>query len=121
MTNGERVKWWFPALCAIPWLVVVGPYIEACVVRLVLSRWPRPMLDDPKHLTTAPLHLVFQLIFLLSFLVIPLPMFLALWNCRKTCSDRRYSVGIGVLAVGLLAIWLVNHYDPGRVWDWFLD
>src|SRR5689334_18652573 len=27
MTNGERVKWWFPALCAIPWLVVVGPYI----------------------------------------------------------------------------------------------
>jgi hypothetical protein len=63
-TDTERVGRWFSALCAIPWLVTVSAYAEACVARLVLSRWPRPMSDDPKQLATAPLHLVFQLLFL---------------------------------------------------------
>jgi hypothetical protein len=47
MTGRARIEWWFSALCAIPWLLLVGVYAEACVARLVLSRWPRPMFDDP--------------------------------------------------------------------------
>jgi hypothetical protein len=104
-------------MCAVPWLVVVGSYMEACVVRLVLSRWPRPMFDDPKQLATAPLHLVFQLLLLSLGAVIPFPIVFALWSWDKILKDWRYSVRIGAFAVGLLAIWFVAHYDPGRVWD----
>src|SRR5262245_731564 len=120
MTQRARVEWWFSAACAIPWLAALGPYLEACAFRLSLSRWPRPMLDDPGHVLASPLLLVLDALFLLSFLAIPLPMFLALWNYRKILADWRYSIRIAVMAVGLIAICCLNHYDPGRVWDWFL-
>jgi hypothetical protein len=42
----QRVERWLSALSAIPWLLITAVYTEACVVRLVLSRWPRPMFDD---------------------------------------------------------------------------
>ena len=119
MTQRARVEWWFSAACAIPWLVAVSPYLEACVFRLTLSRWPHPM-DDPGQSPSLVLS-VFYALFLLSFLAIPLPMFLALWNYPKILHDRRYSIRVAVMAVGLIAIWCLNHYDPGRVWDWFLD
>jgi len=122
MAEKAQVDRWFSALCAVPWLVVASPYLAASAFWLALSRWPRPMLDDPKQFATVPFHLafvVFQFLFLSSFLAIPLPMGLALWNHRKILSDWRSSLRFGVFAFGLLAIWLVAHYD--RVWDWFLD
>lgn len=79
------------------------------------------MLDDPKRFILPPLHLASQLLFLSSFLAIPLTIFLALWNYRKTLNDLRYSIRVALCAVGILAIWSLNHYDPGPVWDWFLD
>ncbi len=121
MADRERVERWFSALCAIPWLMVVAPYMEACVARLVLSRWPRPMSDDPKQLATAPLHLVFQVLLISLVVAIPLLIAFAVWNWRKILRDWRYAAHIGVFAVGLLAIWLLVGYDPGHVWDWFFD
>ena len=121
--QGEN-KWferWFSALCAIPWLVIIGVYMEACFARLVLSRWPRPMFDDPKQLATAPLHLVFQVLLLSLCVAIALLFVFSVWNWRKIVSDWRYSVRIGVFTAGLLATCLLAHYDPGHVWDWFLD
>ena len=119
MSDREPVKWWFSALCMTPWLVVAGPYMEACVVRLVLSRWPRPMFDDPKNLATAPFHSVLVLLLLLSVGGIPVMMFLALWNWNKPLSDRRYAWRVGVFAAGLIALWIFAGHDA--VWDWFLD
>jgi hypothetical protein len=121
MADRERVEWWFSALCAMPWLVAAGPYIEACVVRLALSRWPRPSFDDPGQLATAPLHSVISVLQLSSVLAVPLLIVSVALMWRKILSNWRYAVWIGVSAVGLLALLLLVHYDPGRVWDWFLD
>jgi len=79
------------------------------------------MLDDPGQVPASPLLFVLDLLILLAFVAIPLPMFLALWNCRKILSDWRYSLPIAVFAVGWKAIWLLKKYDPGRIWDCFLD
>ena len=117
----KRVAWWFSALCAIPWLLIVAGYMEACVVRLVLSRWPRPCLDDPKQLSTAPFHLVVQIIFLSLGCAIPLLVAFAAWNWRKVLGDWRYSIRSGAFVVGLFAIWVLVHYDPGQIWNWLLD
>lgn len=105
----------------MPWVGLFGVYAEACLARLFLSRWPRPMLDDPKQLTTAPLHLIFQLALLSLLIVIPIVVVSAVRNRRKFLTDRRYTAKLSLFAVGLLAIWIVFHYDPGRVWYWFLD
>jgi hypothetical protein len=123
MTEKARVEWWFSAACAIPWLALASPYLGACVFRLTQSRWPRPMLDEPGQVWMSPFYPVFQLLFLLSFLAIPLPMFLALWNHHKVLHDRRYSSRVAVFAVGLAAVFVVFviHYDPGSVYDWFFD
>jgi hypothetical protein len=120
-TDTDTVDRWFSALCAIPWLVTISAYAEACVVRLVLSRWPRPMSDDPKQLSTAPLHLVFQLLFLSLIVAIPLMIAWVMRSWRKVIRDWRYRVGFGLFVAGVLAFWTLTHYDPGHVWDWFFD
>jgi hypothetical protein len=119
--NRAWVGRWFSALCAIPWLVTLSAYAEACAARLVLSRWPRPMSDDPKQLATAPLHLVFQVLFLSLIFAIPLMITWVMRNWRKVIRDWRYSVRLGLFVVGVLAFWTLTHYDPGHVWDWFFD
>jgi hypothetical protein len=122
MTARARISWWFSALCAIPWLLIVGVYTEAFVARLVLSRWPRPMFDDPKQFAPAPLDWAINVLELSFVVSIPLLIGLAVWNWRKVRSDWRYSALIGVFAAGLLAIFILSTaYDPGRVWKWFWD
>jgi hypothetical protein len=106
----------------MPRLVIVGGYLEACVARLILSRWPRPMLDDVKQLATAPLHSVNQMLLVSLFGTIPLPIVWAAWNWRKIIfGDWRYPAGMRMFAVGLVFVWAFMKYDPGRVWYWFLD
>ncbi|HEX7960846.1 MAG TPA: hypothetical protein VF493_13065 [Terriglobales bacterium] len=119
--ENKRVVRWLTALCAIPWLLIIVGYIEACVVRLVLSKWPRPCTDDPKQLSTAPVHLSFQILFLFLYGAIPLLIAFALWNWREVLSDSRYSRRLGAFVVGLFAIWVLVQYDPGHIWDWLLD
>jgi len=118
MANRERVEWWFSALCAMPWLALAGPYIEACVVRLVLLRWPRPMVDN---LRLNLLDLLVWMFLISSVIAIPLLILLVTSKWREIRGNWRYAVHISVAAVGLLALVLLFHYDPGRVWDWFLD
>jgi len=85
--GNKLIERWFSALCAIPWLVIIGAYMEACAARLVSSRWPRPMFDDPKQLVTAPLHLVFQVLLLSLGVAIPVLIVFALWNWPKILID----------------------------------
>lgn len=117
----KRMSWWFSALCAIPWVLIFATYIEARVARLVLSRWPRPSLDDPAQLGTAPFHLVVEVMFFSLSCAIPLLVALTAWNWRKVLRDWRYSVWIGGFVVGLLALWVLVQYDPWHIWDWLLD
>jgi hypothetical protein len=79
------------------------------------------MFDDPKQLATAPLHAVIQLLMVSLAVTTPLLIVWAVWNWRKVSRDYRYGARIGVFAVGLLAIWIITRYDPGRVWYWFFD
>jgi hypothetical protein len=122
MTIRARIEWWFSALCAIPWLLIVGVYTEACAARLVLSRWPRPMLDEPKGFASTPLDWMVSVLEVSVLIAVPLMIAFAAWNWRKVLTDRRYSVGVCVFVAGVLAIVILSAvYDPGRVWHWFWD
>lgn len=79
------------------------------------------MFDDPMPSATAPLDLVIWVLLVSLIVAVPLLIVFTLSNWSKLRSDRRYFVGIGVFAVGLLAVWTLAYYDPGRVWAWFLD
>jgi hypothetical protein len=121
MKDGKQPSAWFSIVSVLPWIVIASVYLEAGAARLVLSRWPRPMLDDPKQLPTAPLHAVLQILVVSLTLAVPLMIGSAAWNWRRVFSDSRYSVRILVFGGGLLALWLLATHDPGRVWHWFLD
>ena len=101
--------------------MIFGAYMEVCVVRLTLSRWPRPNLDDPKQLAVEPLHLLVMLLFLSLAVAIPSLIVLAICNWRKFLSDWRYSAHVGTFAAGILILWALINYDPGNVWFWFFD
>ena len=118
MANRERVEWWFSALCTMPWLALAGPYVEACVVRVVLSRRPRPMVDD---LQLNLLDLLVWMFLISSVIAIPLLILSVTSKRREIRGNWRYAVWIGVSAFGLLALVSLALYDPGRVWAWFLD
>lgn len=45
------------------------------------------MLDDPKHLATAPLHLAFQVLLLSLVIVVPAMVVLTAWHWRRLVSD----------------------------------
>ena len=72
MTDRKWVRRLFSALRVFPWLVIFAVYIEVCLARLTLSRWPTPITDDPKHIAVAPLHLLVVLLFLSLGVAIPL-------------------------------------------------
>jgi hypothetical protein len=105
----------------IPWLVISGAYAEIGLARLLLKRWPVPITDDPKLVAIEPLHLLVMLLFVSLAGVAPLIVILSVWNWRTFRSDWRYSANIGVLAAGVLTLWLLVSHDPGNVWYWFLD
>jgi hypothetical protein len=117
MTDRKWANRWFSALCTIPWLVISAAYIEVCLARLFLARWPSPMTDDPKQIAIAPLHLLVVLLFLSLAAAIPMIIVLAVWNWRKLLSDWRYSAQIGVFAIGVASLCILITYDPGHVFD----
>lgn len=83
------------------------------------------MADDPKQLATAPLHLIFQLLFIACLPVLPVLFIgLIIWagfRWRTVIHDPQYSLRIGIFGLGMVALWIFVNHDPGRVWDWFLD
>ena len=101
--------------------MIVGAYVEVCAVRLTLSRWPRPNLDDPKQVAIEPFHLLVMLLFLSLAVAIPSLIVLAICNWRKFLSDWRYSAHVGTFAAGIMILWALINYDPGNVWFWFFD
>lgn len=100
--------------------MIFGAYMEVCLVRLTLSRWPTN-LDDPKQVAVEPLHLLVMLLFISLPVVIPSLIALAICNWRKFLRDWRYSAHVGTFAAGILILWALINYDPGNVWFWFFD
>lgn len=121
MASKQWTKWLFTALCAIPWLIILGAYFEICVARLALSRWPHTLADDPKIVAIEPVHLLVMLLFVSLVIAIPVVVVLAAWNWRRLLSEWRYSAHIVAFAIGLLALWILIDYDPGNVWYWYFD
>jgi hypothetical protein len=102
--------------------LIAAVYTEAFVARLALSRWPRPLFDDPKQFAPAPLDWAVNVLELSFVVAVPLLIGLAGRNWRKVLTDWRYSVLIGVFGAGLLAIFILSiAYDQGHVWKWFWD
>jgi hypothetical protein len=115
MTGRARVEWWFSAPGAIRWLLIVGVYTEARVARLVLSRWPRPVFDDPKQFAPAPLDWAVN-VRERSFSCHSVAdrfgrMELAQGSCRLAILSAYWRI-----AAGLLASFILSVYDSGRVW-----
>jgi hypothetical protein len=81
MMNAESdpVEPWFTVLCALPLHLIITAYAEACFGVGILSHWPRPNLDDPKHLASGTLHVLWQI---LMFSVIPAGIALGMLAAR---------------------------------------
>ena len=116
-----RIERWVSTVCAIPWLAISVIYTEALAARLVLSRWPRPMLDDPKWLGSWGFDCVGWLLLVSILWAIPMMIVFTLWNWRMVFDDKRYWVRIGAFVVGVLVLKSLQYYDPAHVWAWFLD
>ena len=121
MADQGRIPKWFVAACLLPWVVLIDPYVEALVVRVVLSRWPRPILDDPKGLPTWPLHCLFQLLFVsLGVAFVTLILSVArYWPRLRT--DWRYGAWTLGFCLGVATLWFASHSGPRWIWDWYLD
>jgi hypothetical protein len=120
-TDKQPPKRWFLLVSAVPWLLIVTGYVEAVLASVVLGHWPRPSLDDPKQLATAPLHLIYQLLFIGL-----LPAFF--WLIFMTISHRKalrapsfYPFGWGIFLSGALILHFLTSADPGNVWYWLAD
>jgi hypothetical protein len=114
----------YTVLAASPWCVIVGVYLEACLTRLSLGRWPIPMQDDPKGLVTVvttPLHCLLALLCVALLLAVPSSVFLAMVSWRELKRDWHYALRLAIFAVGLIVLVQLVRMDPGDIWRWFLD
>ena len=115
-----RAEWWFGVLALLPALATTSVYAEAFLASRALHHWPIPSVEDPKHLATAPLHVI-STILLLS--VLPGAIFLAavsIKNWRLLRSPSRYWVWLAIFALSfMLQLWF-GHNDAST-WEWWWD
>jgi hypothetical protein len=121
MINKQPVERWFTALCTVPWLLITMAYVEWGCAFVALARWPRPNLDDPKRLATAPIHVAFQAMAFSALAAIPVVVVIVAKNWQTIFLDRRYSVRVGAFVLGLVVVGALSRYDPGDVWKWLAD
>ena|SRR5687768_8669041 len=116
-----RIEPWFRNLCLLPMLALGCVYFETLVAALTLGHWPVPSVNDPKHLLTAPLHLVSTALVLLLHPLLLLVVAVAAQNWRVIRSNAAYWPWLSVLGLGWALIVLSGHFDPGAVWYWWWD
>jgi hypothetical protein len=114
----------YTILAVYPWCVIGGVYLEACLTRLSIGRWPIPMQDDPKGLVTivtTPLHCLLALLCVGLLLAVPSSAFLGVVIWRDLKRDWRYALRLAIFAVGSIVLVQLVRIDPGDIWRWFLD
>jgi len=116
-----KVERWFAALCLFPVLVTASVYLEAIVATMTLHHWPIPSIDDPKSLTTWPLHAVSTILILAIYPLLVILLAIALKNWRVLRVRSRYWIWMGVYVVGYAVLILSSYVDPWRVWYWWWD
>jgi len=120
-TQNSYPERWFKLLCLFPVVTAVCVYAEAVFAWAFLGHWPRPSFNDPKSLSTAPIH---WLSTLFVFLAYPAAIFLiavAVKNWRVVRVARIYWPWLIFFTVTFVALETVGHYDPGQVWYWWWD
>jgi len=101
-------------LFGLPWFAVAGVYLEACAVRITLSRWPRPMGHDSYNAAIELFHISVWLLLVCSAITTPFVIVLAGRN-------GNYRAGLAAFVLAFAFISVLYHYDPGHIWAWFLD
>jgi hypothetical protein len=107
-----------------PWAWLGSVYAVWAIAGLVIGRWPRPLLDDPKTLggwVNLP-HTVSVLILALAMpaLGTSVAAALTLGFSRKMKWSAAFSWLSALLLSWTLAVGLAR-LDPGRVIAWFVD
>lgn len=111
-------------IVAFPWLWLGSIYATWLVALASLGRRPRPLLDDPNHLSSAVVIMhrasVLLLLLLLALWLASLVAALALSGLRRVPWKAALTFWAASFASWLLAL-LYGRIDPGRVLAWFLD
>jgi hypothetical protein len=92
-TQPRKLNAAFALIAAYPWIFMTAVYLEACLVRVSLGRWPVPMTDSPSSLFTQIVGCVASL--LAIGLAIAVPVAIAL-----TVASWKTSGEIGVTWFG---------------------
>jgi hypothetical protein len=104
----------FAAMCALPWLAISGVYLESCAVRLSRGQWPRTMGNESYNVAIELFHMCVWLLLIAAAIATPVAGILG-------SLYQRYRLGVALFALGIGIIVLTHHFDPGRIWEWFLD
>jgi hypothetical protein len=108
-------------LCATPWLLLSSAYGEAVIAAALLTRWPRPWLDDPMSLATAPLHLLTITLIVVTWASLFTIGLVVVTGGRNGVRSAVRGTALRVFAAGMALVALLVYTDPGAVWYWLGD
>lgn len=108
-------------LCATPFVVTACVYLEASLAALSLGHWPTPSVNDPKDLTTWPLHLLAAAGVLLIYPAAIFTVAVAGKSWRMFRFGSPYLGWLAVFIAGHIALQLSARLDPWQVWYWWWD
>lgn len=107
-----------------PWLWLASVYVTWVVARVVLGRFPRPLLDDPKNIVGA-VSTVHAISVALLMPLLPLGFASVVVGVWLGASRRLHWNAVGTWLSVLVLSWLFaviyGRMDPGHVLAWFID
>ena len=109
------------ALCATPWLLLLSAYGEAVLAAALLAHWPRPSLDDPMSLATAPLHLLTIVLIVVTWASLFTIGLVIVTSGRSGLGAAARATPLRVFAAGMALVAVLVYTDPGAVWYWLGD
>lgn len=112
---------WFKLLCSAPFLLLAAAYAEAVLAWITLSHWPRPNLDDPMSLPTAPFHYVTILLMVALFPAMLGVIVATALSWRTLGISRAHLTWTAGAFFGLAVVLVLSRTDPGYVWVWLGD
>jgi hypothetical protein len=120
-TQPRKLNAAFALIAAYPWIFMTAVYLEACLVRVSLGRWPVPMTDSPSSLFTQIVGCLASLLAIGLAIAVPVAIALTVASWKDFRRDWRYLVRPTIFALGVFGLVQLVHYDPGRIWTWFMD
>lgn len=118
------IKWWSRLSVAYPWIWLCSAYVTWLVAVISLGRVPRPLLDDPKLLSSS-VNAVHTLSVLLLLAMLPLGLVSVIGALVLAGIRRLPWRAVRSWLAALFVSWALaigyGRMDPGRVVAWFID